>query len=1315
MKLLRLGITFLFIFIVVALQGQETGDLFLEGTITLEGSSTGEAEIGVYQDGRLLNNFKIGNRGNFRLQLLLNNDYAIIFNHSGYFSQKLTFNTKVPAVAMPQLPASQVFSVNIKLFPEVAGVDKAFFDKPVMNIYYNEKTGKFISDVFYSNSQIGQFIDQTVTKIQQPGGELDNKDQILNSGREALKKEYDQHIRQAEIEYNREEFVAALDGYQAAAKILPEEQYPKDRIAEINDLLGLLMIAEEMDKALKERMITLLSQGDRYFDQKNYEQAKSAYQRALSVEPDNDHALQKLDTISDIQQQIQKEKQYISLIKAADNSFDDLLYAEANNLYSQALELNDSEEHPKQQLQRIEEILKQQTLNAEKLKGYRESIFQAELHYDKQFYDKAISYYENALNHKPGDEVATLKIKEIKELMQQFANQSLYEKRLKTADRAFQKMQYEEALAEYEAAAVLMPQEEHPQLRISEIRSHFDEQKRLAAEAEAEKARKVAEAAEQARLASLEAEKEKKYKKAIAVADSLFGLQDYEGALVAFNLAQQEKPEGNYPQQRIEEIKKLQEQFASIQQIYDASINTGNEAFEKELFEDARNSFLEAQKIKPEESYPVEMLVQIDSIVDKRAQLAAQAEAEKKRLEAVAAEQARLIALEEERETKYREVLATGDSLFRLQDYEGAVTALQSAQQVKPEETFPAQRIEEIIDLLQQLAATQQAYDAAVAKADAAFKIEKLKDARIAYEEAHQLKPLEAYPDERIAQIDSLEEARAQQFAQAEAEKKQIEAEAAEQARIAALEAEKENKYREAIALADSLFLIEEYEESLTAWQLAQQLKPEEDLPKQKIEEINKLLEQYASLKQAYNTAVNRGDAAFAKEQYDDATDAYKEALKLRPEEEYPVEMLAKVDSMVELRARLVAQAEAEKERLAAEAAEQARLAALEAEKEKSYKMAVLIADSLFNIQNYSLAKEGYQKALVIDVEAIYPKQRIDEIDQLIVLESEKKQQELLEQEFQVALNRANEYFQKEDYVAAIADYRRVLELKPEEEFARLRIVEADRLLQQQALDEQYAKIILAADGYYSKKEWENSQEQYENALEIKPEDQYPREQLSKIDNILKQQAEQLLAEQQAEAEEERNRLEMEQQLKLEQERQNMNDTGLDLIYNDFLTNADKFFENKSYNVARAWYYKALDVKHNESYPAEQIVEINTLVKASVSNQRDRDYQNLIDRADSSFRANQLAVARGWYNRALSLKGDEQYPKEQLEEISRIIAERLTGKSEMLFGSYMEQAGNSYETGSYNVSRYWLKKALELRPDHSEALEQFKEIELKLK
>ncbi len=46
----------------------------------------------------------------------------------------------------------------------------------------------------------------------------------------------------------------ALDGYQAASKVFPKEQYPKDRIAEINDLLGLLMVADEMQQALAEKI-----------------------------------------------------------------------------------------------------------------------------------------------------------------------------------------------------------------------------------------------------------------------------------------------------------------------------------------------------------------------------------------------------------------------------------------------------------------------------------------------------------------------------------------------------------------------------------------------------------------------------------------------------------------------------------------------------------------------------------------------------------------------------------------------------------------------------------------------------------------------------------------------------------------------------------------------------------------------------------------------------------------------------------------------------------------------------------------------------
>jgi len=113
--------------------------------------------------------------------------------------------------------------------------------------------------------------------------------------------------------------------------------------------------------------------------------------------------------------------------------------------------------------------------------------------------------------------------------------------------------------------------------------------------------------------------------------------------------------------------------------------------------------------------------------------------------------------------------------------------------------------------------------------------------------------------------------------------------------------------------------------------------------------------------------------------------------------------------------------------------------------------------------------------------------------------------------------------------------------------------------------------------------------------------------------------------------------------------------------------------------------------------------------------QRDRNYQQFVDLADSTFRENQLAVARGWYNRALSEKADEIYPKNQLQEIQKKIAERLAGQSGAQFDSHVEKAASAFAGRNFNVSRFWYKKALELRPNDLNVKNRLREIEEALK
>ncbi|WP_372932142.1 tetratricopeptide repeat protein, partial [Mariniphaga sediminis] len=706
MKRMYLKIIFFIYFLTcfeLSLIAQRSNGLTVEGTVSVEEGSVEGAVIQMYRDGRRLDNYGIGPNGNYRVELNYSHEFTLVFSRDGNFPQKIVVNTNVPREVLLSDPLFPPFPVNIKLFTEIPGIDRTFSENTVMKIYYSKQVDNFISDLYYNEAQIKHLIDQAILQSQRIGKEADFLANLTKAELAELRKEYDQLIKEAEAEYQKEEFLSALDGYKAASKIFPKEQYPKDRIAEINDLLGLLMVAEEMQTALAERLEKLIGRADALYAEKKYSEARNAYRRALSVDPANRHAQQRVEEINAIIKQQQAEQEYQNLIAQADNSFKELLYVDAKNAYEQALQLRENEAYPRQKISEINDILAKQSENAEKLKSYEESIFQAEVNFEKQFYERAISFYENALTYKPGDNVATQRIQEIKDLMNELANRTLYDRRIKTADRAFQRKQYPEALAEYEHATELLPSEEYPQKQIERINEIFAEEARLKAEAEA------------AEFARLEAEKqaiEEKYKQTIDEADRLAENDELVAAVGKFREALDVKPQEQYPITRIEEIRGMISSRQAAQETYDAAISRADRDFQREAFDEAKAGYTTAQQAKPSETYPSEQLAKIDSIVETRARLAA---------EAAAAEQAKLAALQAEKDRQYTVAVSRGDSLFTLKEYEPSRTAYQSALQVKPGETYPQQRIDEIDQIVAQLASAQEAYDAAITRADREF------------------------------------------------------------------------------------------------------------------------------------------------------------------------------------------------------------------------------------------------------------------------------------------------------------------------------------------------------------------------------------------------------------------------------------------------------------------------------------------------------------------------------------------------------------------------------------------------------------------
>ncbi|NOR76013.1 MAG: hypothetical protein GQ525_12760, partial [Draconibacterium sp.] len=399
-----------------------------------------------------------------------------------------------------------------------------------------------------------------------------------------------------------------------------------------------------------------------------------------------------------------------------------------------------------------------------------------------------------------------------------------------------------------------------------------------------------------------------------------------------------------------------------------------------------------------------------------------------------------------------------------------------------------------------------------------------------------------------------------------------------------------------------------------------------------------------------------------------------------------------------------------------AAAAETARLAALQAEKDKNYSDAITKADNLFDATDYENSRNEYRTALTIKPEETYPQERIDEIGNILdELELARKEQELLDKNYADLIQQADRFFANSNYLEAKTKYESAVNLKSEEQYPKDKILEIDDILQQQKLNEEYRSIILAADGFFKTELFLQAKTEYEKALLVKSEEQYPKSQISKIDDILNKEKQRILAEKAA-AEDLLRRTQEIADLNSQIDASNFeSEAELTDLYNKFIQTADAYFNGKQYNVSRAWYYQALDVKANEPHPTQRIAEINKLMGNLLLSQRDRDYQGFIDLADSTFRSNELAVARGWYNRALGVKANENYPKNQIAEIQKRIEERMAGQAGQQFESHVAKASKAFEEKSYNVARFWYKKALSLRPNDEEVKNRLVEIGAALK
>lgn len=868
--------------------------------------------------------------------------------------------------------------------------------------------------------------------------------------------------------------------------------------------------------------------------------------------------------------------------------------------------------------------------------------------------------------------------------------QKNFDQLIKDADVLYQRGEYQLALIKYMEAKQLFPEKAYASDRIAELQDLV-------------KALEITE--------RQKAELEQKYKAAIARANGFFEQKTYVSARPVYEEALQYKPGDVFANGRIQEIDQLLAMLEKQKQFNDLIAQADN-SYKSKNFDQAVTLYNQAKQLIPEKEYPQ---TQIDLINQKKEQL----------------------AKIEQLDKEYQEAIQMADQSLAANDLQQAKIHYQNALKLKASEGYPKEKLAFITE-----SETNRLYIETVNAGQEAFRQNKLKESRDAFIKARDLKPSEPLPPIRIAEIDeliakqmeismlgqqkamrdSLMKVRDEAFNRAITSGKEMEQSKQYQVAIqryneaisikpdqrsnvqkmiTALEdqlraMESQNKqYQVSIEKADQLFGASKLEEAIAEYRNASGIKPMEEYPKKQIIDIQNIITQRNA---AYDLAIKNGDNFFDKSDWQNSKAAYTEALLVKPNEAYPEKRLREIDQKII----------------------DEKLAGINSSAENAaYNQAVAKAEKALTDNELTTAKMHFNVAHSLKPAETMPPQRIKEIDALIEQRNKERlaqAQRDIDEKYRQSISVADNAFREKTYVIARLRYQEAQLIKPDETYPKNQIALIDKLLNEAKPVETYAfdvpeiqtappvsanvskpeesaqatetraqsfrtvddynEAIRKADDSFGIKDYTVARFYYYKANELKPKEEYPINQIELIRKLV--------------------------------------DSELSLIdrsgYDKAIAQADEAFSKQNYTIAKFYYYKALEIKSWEKYPKDRIAEILALTNSLLSEREEKEYRDMISKADEAYFNKDIAIARFYYNKANAMKSDENYPRIKLKDIQKLIDQDARDQKNIEYNNVIELADQALQAENFSIARFNYNKALGIKPDEKYPKDQLKRI-----
>ncbi len=636
-------------------------------------------------------------------------------------------------------------------------------------------------------------------------------------------------IKQGDKAFAAQDYKGALHWYEQAHEAKPEYNYASNRIDEITKILDSdSKVQTTQNKKSISTYKTLIAQADYAFDAKEYADAWLLYEKAYQTRPDYNYSSDRIDKINsllnaspDTKSQILKTK-----IQKADSLYAQKNFQLAKPEYQKALLLDPTAQLPKDRLEQI----KTNYIDPDDMANFNLAIANGDKELALSDYDQATIFYEAALELHPSSKFAAKKIADTKKQQADYTAQTGKSSINTTSvnnPRQPEKPVQDVAESQKPSAGVVKNQTAKENSKEAENNTN---------------SKKVPDnkAISEEQGESQMQKDQQKYNATLASAEKLLLSADYEAALKEFKSASAIKPSESYPLVKISEIEAKLALLKNMEGNYASAIADGNRFLSDSKYNEALNSYKQALTIKPNETYPVSKISEINLILDK---LKADSD-------------------------NYSQAIRTGEKAKAAADYSLALKSFQDARKIKPSEQYPQEQINEIKALLANQQKNDQKYIAAINKGDQLFAGKDYNNALMAYSEASELKKNEKYLQDQITKI-----------------------------KIMLADSRSADEYYNiAISEGDRLFGIKDYVEAKSAFVKASGFKPAESYPRQRLIAIDKIIEETAKARSTeYNTAIEIADKLYNKKVFDQAIDAYETAAKINPGDSYPELQIGKI------------------------------------------------------------------------------------------------------------------------------------------------------------------------------------------------------------------------------------------------------------------------------------------------------------------------------------------------------------------------------------------------------------------------------------